>query len=333
MPSSKVKTSTGTIEFHYTISTPFKCDAKVVEKDLPTLLFLHGVYVTSVSWRDQFDSSLRRFNLVAVDMRGHGATGGKVPDTYSKVEAADDIARFMNSIQLPTCHIVGVDIGADIALQMAMDQLSKVASLILMSPLWEKEPEDITAGRQEVADYWIEGSLNKDDLACADAIYGVLQYNYNNADTPFIRSITASHYPQVLKNWSGKGAEDFVAITVKYFVNNRAVRTTSDFAKINCPVLIMAPVDELTPEAIAEDLQRGLHAAGVQVQLLKMWDAPHYGQVTHPSMYSRAIDKFMITNFCPDGAPSVPKNTATAWDAHLRKLGWHPSDEDSDDEN
>ncbi len=41
------------------------------------------------------DANIRRFNLVTLDLRGHGETGGKAPKKYGQEAAAEDIAKFM----------------------------------------------------------------------------------------------------------------------------------------------------------------------------------------------------------------------------------------------
>ena len=45
---------------------------------------------------EQFaDPQLRKFNLIVMETRGHGDTSGKVGKTFSRVEAADDVKKFM----------------------------------------------------------------------------------------------------------------------------------------------------------------------------------------------------------------------------------------------
>ena len=46
MPSVKIKAAAGSTTIHYTISTPTKANAKAIDPKLPTLLFLHPVYVS-----------------------------------------------------------------------------------------------------------------------------------------------------------------------------------------------------------------------------------------------------------------------------------------------
>ena len=41
------------------------------------------------------DPHIRRFNLVALELRSHGETGGDVPEGYGQEGAAEEVASFM----------------------------------------------------------------------------------------------------------------------------------------------------------------------------------------------------------------------------------------------
>lgn len=114
MPHLKVQTSSGPINFNYTISTPTCSSATTIQKDIPTIIFLHPVYIAQVIYHRMWhcpgrlpssqlliaqfvDLRLRRFNLIALDSRGHGETIGDVPATYRRATAADDVYQFMAS--------------------------------------------------------------------------------------------------------------------------------------------------------------------------------------------------------------------------------------------
>ena len=97
MHSKTIKTdSQGSVDLKYVISTPNSTLAKSIDKKLPTVLFLHPVYIASDIWHPQFaDPQLRRFNLIALDLRAHGETGGQVNKDYGPMAAAEDIVKFM----------------------------------------------------------------------------------------------------------------------------------------------------------------------------------------------------------------------------------------------
>jgi pimeloyl-ACP methyl ester carboxylesterase len=112
MPCIDFETVKGSESFAYTISTPKDASATNIVQGLPTILLLHPVYIASVIFHREFshgseplssrrisaiyaDSRLRRFNLVAMDLRGHGGTSATAEDTYDSAVAAQDVLKLM----------------------------------------------------------------------------------------------------------------------------------------------------------------------------------------------------------------------------------------------
>ncbi|KAK0457954.1 uncharacterized protein EV420DRAFT_402888 [Desarmillaria tabescens] len=158
MPIASVESSTGKIVFNYTISTPSASSTTSIDECLPTLLFIHAVYHGQQIFQRQFeDPQIRRFNCVALDLRLHGlTTSDEIPEGYSAREAAEDVALFMDEIDLPACHIVGfVDghHGGDqprcLLPQQSRFSFPRVAA---------GAGGDIADGRREVAECW-KGAL------------------------------------------------------------------------------------------------------------------------------------------------------------------------------
>ncbi|KZV79400.1 hypothetical protein EXIGLDRAFT_782417 [Exidia glandulosa HHB12029] len=90
------QTPHGVVKFHYSISTPTDNDASAVDLSLPTVLFIHPEHIASCIFQPQFsDPSLRRFNLVSVDLLLHGQTEAEVPAVYGEKEGAEDVAAFI----------------------------------------------------------------------------------------------------------------------------------------------------------------------------------------------------------------------------------------------
>ncbi|KAH8824343.1 Alpha/Beta hydrolase protein [Flagelloscypha sp. PMI_526] len=219
----EVTATDGTIvNYRYYISTPTNPHARAIDISIPTVLFIHSEYLACEAWQNQFDSTLRRFNLVAFDLRAHGDTGGTVPGSYSRVEAADDTAKFMDALELPPSHIVGNCLGADIALQLAIAHPEKCSSTTLISPIPDQEPENTTTGRKEVLDLWLESYETADKTTLSDAAWGGLQLLFNNVDTPLIRSLALGlNGPRAQKNWGKGNADILTTVTYSYFINNR----------------------------------------------------------------------------------------------------------------
>ena len=113
MSTVSLKTSGGEIAFRYNICTPSSSAATRVDPSLPTILFLHPVYLASEVFHGELvseafmkyslttssaqfkDPQLRSFNLVSLDLRGHGETGGPTGPRYTEDEACDDVYSFI----------------------------------------------------------------------------------------------------------------------------------------------------------------------------------------------------------------------------------------------
>ena len=78
--------------------------------DGPAILFLHGFSFAKEFWRRQNTVDLAsRFHLVAIDLRGHGASGKPwTPEQYQDTHLwADDVAATLQAFNLSKPVIVG----------------------------------------------------------------------------------------------------------------------------------------------------------------------------------------------------------------------------------
>ncbi|KAK7437948.1 hypothetical protein VKT23_018383 [Stygiomarasmius scandens] len=332
MPSTKVRTSTGKTDFSYTISTPTKDSAKSIDSKLPTVLFLHAVYLSSSIFHYQFsDPQLRRFNLVTVDLRLHGqTTGDNPPATYNEHDAAEDIAKFMDAVKLPPCHIVGCSMGTMIATQLAITYPKKCLSLFLMSPLGLAEPADIAEGREEITEYWMEGSKSNDEAALLDALYGARQFAFSNKTTSLITGLVNATYPLVKKNWVPKNFDAYRTVTVDFIVQRRE-HSREELSNIRVPVALAHGLDDIPyPPTVSEDYLIKLQDAGVKATLHEIAGAPHFICVDPGKEINNVLYDFLSQNMKEAVPPLPTKETLSPWDADLKKHGWDPEEDDHD---
>ncbi|KAI4516996.1 Alpha/Beta hydrolase protein [Schizophyllum commune] len=289
MPSVKIKAAAGSTTIYYTISTPTKTNAKAIDPKLPTLLFLHPVYVSQEAFHPQFaDPLLRKFNLVTFDMRGHGETGSKLEGQFTRVEGADDVIKFMDAIKLDQVHLVGLSMGACIALQTSILHPTRVLSTIMIGPLPLREPEGVAEGRREIYDCWVESfhdPKNIDYEILRDAVSGTMQLAFNSKVTPISKALVERASALAVKNWTPKGFNCMYELTVNFFIC-RSPHPRDALARIRCPVqIIHCEGDIAYPLEYAQELRDHLQAAGVDVRLSSIGrDAPHFGSVTHPDL-------------------------------------------------
>ncbi|KAF8182006.1 Alpha/Beta hydrolase protein [Pholiota molesta] len=315
MSQIKVETPLGPALFSYTISTPKEKQAEEIDRSLPTVIFLHPVYNGKVFFHYQFASpELRRFNLVALDARSHGKTIADVPTTFRAIDAAEDVAAFMDALGLPACHFFGVSLGSVIALELGISHPEKVLSLFLMSLIPWIEPELVAAGRQEIYECWVEAhkdSHNPNDSAMLDAVFGAVELGYNRTSSSIRTSSSMvdalvqyaiEHF--AMDNWARPDQfEIFHTLSVKFFLD-RTVPPLSSLQKITCPVnLVHCSEDIAYPLPIVEETEVHLKEADVDVRISHIPDAPHFGCATHPKQTIDLFSKWMMSIL---GAAKIP---------------------------
>lgn len=119
---------------------------------LPIVL-LHGNWSTHRWWIPVAEQLLERLGarrLLAPDLRGRGDTQG--PDHgYTLPELADDLRGFMHALGLARAHLVGHSLGTGIAMQLALTDPERVASLVAVAPVWPDGMPEVHARREQQA--------------------------------------------------------------------------------------------------------------------------------------------------------------------------------------
>ncbi|KAF8155557.1 Alpha/Beta hydrolase protein [Crassisporium funariophilum] len=310
MPHVKIKTPSGPVSVSYTISTPDSENAQAIDPTLPTVLFLHPIYIAHEVFILQFrDPQLRRFNLVGVDARCHGETFGPVPSTFRRSHAADDVSKFMEALRLPPCHFFGLSLGASIALQTAISYPEKVLSLFMLSPLPQEEPEDVARGRQEIYDCWVEGCKDPENIdqdALLDAVSGAIQLGFNGQLVPVTQAISQATIPRNLRNWSLEHFEEFHTVSVKFFTDQKP-HSLEALQRVTCPILLVHCGDDIAyPIHFVEDLRRRMEDAGLNVQVTQVPDAAHFGSVTHPDEVNALFHSWVMKHTKTIVPPAKP---------------------------
>ncbi len=95
------------------------------------LLFIHGLGSSTRDWEAQVPYFSDKFQTVTVDLRGHGQSE-KPSSTYSISLFASDVAALIREIGGPV-HVVGISMGAMVALQLAVDFPELVKSIIVIN--------------------------------------------------------------------------------------------------------------------------------------------------------------------------------------------------------
>ncbi|HWI30497.1 MAG TPA: alpha/beta hydrolase [Microbacterium sp.] len=99
-----------------------------------TVVLIHDNIASSLFWMPLMLALPRELRVIAIDLRGFGATEHAPVDATRGVrDFSDDIRATLDALGIPTTHLVGWSLGAAVALQYALEH--PTLSLTLESPV------------------------------------------------------------------------------------------------------------------------------------------------------------------------------------------------------
>ena len=120
--------------------------------DPVVLIHGSGPGVTSyANWRVVLPALAENFRVLAPDMVGFGFSERPANIQYGVQTWADQVVGLMDTLELPTAHMVGNSFGGAIALRIATQHPDRVGKLVLMGSMGVPFP--ITAGLERVWGY------------------------------------------------------------------------------------------------------------------------------------------------------------------------------------
>ena len=132
------------------------------------VVLLHGALLDAASnWRLVTDSLSGHFQVISLDLRGHGQSGKPTtPDAYG-AELYRDVLRLMDHLDVKTAHFVGYSLGGQLALNIAAEHPDRVRTLTIGGAGWM--PPD-SSGSGEAFAQAIESSESVADVLAPDSL-------------------------------------------------------------------------------------------------------------------------------------------------------------------
>lgn len=84
----------------------------------PALVFIHGGFADQEFWREQVEPLAGRFQVVTLDLAGHGESGSERED-WSLARFGDDVWAVVEALDLESVVLVGNSLGGPVALATA----------------------------------------------------------------------------------------------------------------------------------------------------------------------------------------------------------------------
>jgi pimeloyl-ACP methyl ester carboxylesterase len=99
------------------------------------VVFIHGAGGSSAVWYKQLKDFKKEFNLLLIDLRGHGKSADLPLDIweerYTFEAVTNDIIEVLDHLSIPPAHFMGVSLGTILARQLAELEPQRVKSLVM----------------------------------------------------------------------------------------------------------------------------------------------------------------------------------------------------------
>ncbi|MCX5850273.1 MAG: alpha/beta hydrolase [Deltaproteobacteria bacterium] len=230
------------------------------------LVFIHGSGGNHSIWSHQYGRLHKKYNIAAVNLPGHGHSGGK-----GEKDVRDYclwIKKLLAEFDWKRSVLVGHSLGAAIALQFAINYPEEIAGIVCIGcgmkmPVNPFFLEFLQTNPPEVPVEII-------DLICK---YSLAKKNRSKYSAPLRKSISQSKVDVLYGDLSACNELDI----------------TRETGKISVPALIICGAeDKMTPP----DLSRAL-AAGIRKATLEIVEgAGHMVMLERPTEFNTSLDKF-----------------------------------------
>jgi pimeloyl-ACP methyl ester carboxylesterase len=236
-----------------------------LDRDLPTILFLHGSGGSGVLWHAQVEALADRMNTIALDLPGHGRSGG---EGFSCIEDyAASVEEFISSIGAPRPVPCGLSIGGAIVLRLLLEA-----------------PEEYEAGI-------VVNSGAR--LRVMPLIFETIEKDYEgflNAAPAF--SICEKTDPSAIQPLADAMAACPPGVTLGDFRACDSFDVMEHVGEIDVPVLVItASDDKMTPAKYGAYLAERMRLSS----LVNIEDAGHLSPMEKPEEVTRAIAEFVLS--------------------------------------
>lgn len=109
----------------------------------PTIVFSHGLLLSSRLWDAQVAALQGRYRCVCYDHRGQGRSEDSAERSIGMDSCAADAAALVEALGVAPCHFVGLSMGGFVGLRLALRRPELLRSLALVETSADPEPHAV----------------------------------------------------------------------------------------------------------------------------------------------------------------------------------------------
>lgn len=251
----------------------------------PPLVVLHGEGHLAALWSPIASALARRFRLVAVDQRGHGASDK--PGEYGRQAFVDDLTALLQGLAIERPVVVGHSMGGAVALLAEAQRPGTASRLVLVEPA-VVPPGSRTAGRKEIDEEWAP------QMRSRRAVWGneYEMFTSLRGRPPFER-----WRPDLLWSYAEEGTEPLPdgrlrlrcpgEVKAQLYKDALSSDAFARLAEIRCPTLVLRSDAGFFADAAAE-----IAAALPDARLVTIADSDHYLPFERPEAVAAEVEAF-----------------------------------------
>jgi 3-oxoadipate enol-lactonase len=250
--------------------------------NLPAIAFSHGFLMDHEMWEPQVQAFRDEFRCISWDERGFGQTRATKAFTYW--DLADDLLALLTHLGIERAILVGMSQGGFLSLRAALEAPERVLGLGLVDTQAGLEEEAIRPTYDLTAREWI--AHGPDDIA--ESVAAIL--------------LSPGYDPTTwISKWKTWPREE---MSFSYEALMGRGDITDRLPEITCPAIVLhGERDAAIPIEKAQALSNGLARCE---GLIKIPDAGHASNLSHPDQVNEPLREFCRKHARPSAAASTP---------------------------
>jgi pimeloyl-ACP methyl ester carboxylesterase len=244
-----------------------------MEGDGVPLVFIHQVATDRRLWHHQRLSLHRRYRVITLDLLGHGEVAWP-PHEFSLESAASRVHTLLTEVNAEPGFVIGVSMGAAIAMRLALHDPGAVRGLILISP-------------------W--GQMSEHTRNLVDRLFRLAERGEMAMHTElFLRYVLPTSYlerhPHETERLRALAMDQPAKAVAYTWAACLASDLTGKLGDIRMPALVIAGLHDLfAPPYLARAVAESL--ADVEFEV---WDETgHFPFVEDPARFNRRLETFV----------------------------------------
>ncbi|MHA1914585.1 MAG: alpha/beta fold hydrolase, partial [Promethearchaeota archaeon] len=237
------------------------------------LLLIHGLGSSTRDWEEQVPVFSTKYQVITIDLRGHGKTD-KPKGPYSIKMFAEDIAELLNILEIKLVNVLGISLGGGVAFQIAVDFPDLVKSLIIVNSTPEVRVDSFKQKRE-----FIKRTI-------IIKLVGMKKMGEVLAPRLFIKPEMEDKRLKLIERWMENDKKAYLAAL--YTLKGWSVR--NQISNIKCPTLVIGSDEDYTPSSIKEEYTALIPNA----KFIEIEDARHAVPMEKPEEFNEIIMKFLL---------------------------------------